>query len=258
MVNNIKIKDLDCEDRPREKLKKYGASNLSDKELLAILLRTGTQKLNVIELAEKILKDIGGINNLRYATFNELQKHKGIGQVKAINILAGLEFAKRIFTEDISEEVACDNPQVVANYFRHKLSTLKQEVFIAVDLNTKGKILEEREVFKGSLSSSLIHPREIFKNSVRNSAASIICLHNHPSGDASPSREDIKTTYNLIEVGEILGISCLDHIIIAKKGYCSLIKVLNILAKEKISLENLSSEILERILKQYNLVESYT
>lgn len=255
MVGKVTIKELAYEDRPREKLKKFGVASLTDKEILAILLGTGNRELNVIELADRVLKDLGGVTNLRYTTFNELIKHKGIGEAKAISILASLEFAKRIFTENINSELTCERPDIVANYLRYKVQELKQEIFIVLDLDTKGKILEEREVFKGSLSSSLVHPREVFKNSIRNSAASVICAHNHPSGDATPSLEDILTTDKLIKVGALIGIDVLDHIIIAKQGYCSLRKVLSYFDED--SLENLTREKLNIIIKKYNLVDRY-
>ncbi|WP_228098476.1 MULTISPECIES: RadC family protein [unclassified Gemella] len=153
--------------------------------------------------------------------------------------------------------ITCNNPKVVANYLRYKLQELKQEIFLVIDLDVKGKIIEEREVFRGSLDMSLIHPREIFKNSIKNSAASIICVHNHPSGDATPSLEDIKTTYKLLNVGNILGIEVLDHIVVARSGYCSLKQVLNILGDNNVSYENFSKNYFESIIKNHNLVKKY-
>lgn len=257
MVIGRNIKSFKYEDRPREKLKKYGAANLSNKELLAIMLRTGTKNINVIELADNILEDIGGINNLRNVTYNELVKHKGIGHVKAIDILASIEFVRRIFTEDITNKITCNSPEIVANYLRYKLQELKQEVFLVIDLDVKGRIIEEREVFRGSLDMSLVHPREVFKNSIKNSAASIICVHNHPSGDATPSSEDVTTTYKLLNVGNLLGIEVLDHIVVAKTGYCSLRKVLNILENDNITEENFSGKYLKNIINKYKLVKTY-
>ncbi len=257
MVESIKIKELDIVDRPREKLRKFGAENLTDKELLAIILRTGTKKMNVISLADKILKDSGGINNLRNVTFNELIKHNGVGEVKAIDILASLELAKRIFTENIDSKIVCNSPEVVANYLRYKLQDLKQELFIVLDINTKGKIIDEREIFKGTLSMAVVHPREVFKNAIKNSAASIICVHNHPSGEAEPSLEDIQNTKKLMECGETLGIDVLDHIIVAKKGYCSLRKFFNIMTDETIDIKNLTPKHLQQIIKKYNLISNY-
>lgn len=257
MVNNFKIKDLDLEDRPREKVIKYGPSVLSDKELLAILLRTGSKSMNVVELANNILKDLGGIKNLRYATYNELRKFKGVGQVKAIDILAAIEFSSRVYSDEIEETIKCDNPRVIAKHFKNKLENLKQEVLLVIDLDAKGKIIAQREVFKGSLSSSVVHPREVFKDSLRNSAASIICLHNHPSGDPSPSLEDVLTTRNLQEGGELLGVPVLDHIVIAKEGYASIRKLMNDLESAGIEIESLNNRQLEYILKDRNIVSRY-
>lgn len=257
MIEKIKIKELLEEDRPREKLRKIGANNLTDKELLAIILRTGTKNINVIKLAENILKDVGGVTGLRNATYNELIKHKGMGSVKAIDILASLELAKRIFTNDIDEKITCDNPKVIANYFRYKLEFLKQEIFLVLDINTKGKIIAEREVFKGSLAMSVVHPREVFKEAIKNSSASLICIHNHPSGDATVSVEDIKITQKLIKTGNIVGIDVLDHIIISSKGYCSIRKVISILEKEKIDINEITECKLKVLSERYKLVDNY-
>lgn len=257
MVEYKMIKNLDVDDRPREKLKKYGAKNLTDKELLAILLRTGTKSLNVLDLAGNLIKDIGKIQNLKDVTFSELTKHKGIGVVKAIDILASLELANRIFMTVEREDIVFNSPEVVANYIKQKIEHLKQEVFLVFDLDTKGKIIEEREVFKGSLSSSIVHPREVFKNSIKNSAASIICVHNHPSGEPDPSIEDILVTDKLIKCGETIGIEVLDHIIIAKYGYCSIRKFFNYLEVENIPLTDLSKKKIQALIQKYNLLSNY-
>ncbi|WP_314549974.1 DNA repair protein RadC [uncultured Gemella sp.] len=258
MVVGYTIKEFSEEDRPREKFKKLGALALSDKEILAILLRTGTKNQNVIELSDTILKDMGGITKLRDATLTELMKHKGIGQEKAIHILANIEFARRIYATNVLD-VKCDSPQSIANYLKSSLENLTQEVFVVLDIDTKGKIIEKREVFKGSLSMSVVHPREVFKVAIKNSASSIVCVHNHPSGDATPSIEDIKTTINLMEVGEIVGIEMLDHIVVAKKGYVSIRKVLNYLAVENIDYkyEEVTGEQLKYILRKYKVVGEY-
>ncbi|ERK57593.1 putative DNA repair protein RadC [Gemella bergeri ATCC 700627] len=258
MVKGYTIKELEMDERPREKLRTLGATSLSDREILAILLRTGTKEKNVLELATGILKDAGGIRNLREVTFNELTKHKGIGDEKAIHILANIEFARRIYATE-QPEVICNNPNVIANYLKSSLENLTQEVFVTLDINTKGKILQQREVFKGSLSVSIIHPREIFKNAIKNSASSVICIHNHPSGDATPSLEDIKTTVNLLEVGEIVGIEMLDHIIIAKTGYVSIRRVLNYLTEENIDYkkEKITQKQLQYIIRKYKIVNKY-
>ncbi|MBF0715015.1 RadC family protein [Gemelliphila palaticanis] len=257
MVKNITIKEIEKEDRPREKLRKIGASNLSDKELLAIMLRTGTKNLNVVQLADKILKDVGDISNLKNVTYNELLAHKGIGSVKAVDILASIEFVRRIFTINVDKKIICDNPDTIANYLRYKVQELKQEVFITIDIDTKGKIIAEREVFKGSLSSSIAHPREIFKDAIKNSSSSIICVHNHPSGDATPSVEDIKLTHRLFETGKIVGIDVLDHIIIAKKGYCSIRKFFNYIERENIAIDSISQNSIKYLTKKYELLNKY-
>lgn len=257
MVEHYTIKEFSLEDRPREKLCKYGPSSLNDKELLAIILRTGTKNKNVISVADDILKNIGGVTSLKDVTYNQLLKYKGIGSVKAIDILATVELAKRVFTETIDDKVICDSPDVIAKYLRYKLSGLKQEVFLVLDLDTKGKIIAEREVFRGSLSMSIVHPREVFKDSLKNSAASIVCIHNHPSGDATPSVEDIHTTIKLQEVGKIMGIDVLDHIVIASQGYCSIRRVLNYLASEDIDIEALSNARMKFLENKFKFISKY-
>lgn len=258
MVKGYTIKEICEEDRPREKLRKSGAGSLSDKEILAILLRTGTKNQNVIELSAEILDDVGGIVHLRDVTFNELVKHKGIGEEKAIHILANIEFARRIYATR-KPDIVCDNPQAVASYLKSSLENLSQEVFLVLDLDSKGKILQQREVFKGSLASSIVHSREVFKGAIKNSAASIICVHNHPSGDATPSIEDIRTTINLQEVGELIGIDMLDHIVVAKDGFCSIRRVLNYFLQEDINYkaEEVSREQLQYTSRKYKIVSEY-
>ena len=247
MVSGYTIKEFCEDDRPREKFRKFGATALSDKEILAILLRTGIKNQNVIELADSILKDVGGIT-----------KHKGIGTEKAIHILANIEFARRIYATNVLD-VKCSSPESIARYLKSSVENLTQEVFIVLDINTKGKIIQQREVFKGSLSTSIVHSREVFKMAIKNSAASIVCIHNHPSGDATPSVEDIRTTINLMEVGDIIGIEMLDHLIIAKEGYVSIRRFLNYLASENIDYRNeeITSEQLKYILRKYKVIGKY-
>lgn len=166
MVSGYTIKEFCEDDRPREKFRKFGAAALSDKEILGILLRTGTKNQNVIELADSILKDVGGITKLRDVTFEELTKHKGIGMEKAIHILANIEFARRIYATNVLD-VKCSSPESIARYLKSSLENLSQEVFIVLDINTKGKIIQQREVFKGSLSTSIVHSREVFKMAIK-------------------------------------------------------------------------------------------
>lgn len=258
IINYNIIKDLDLDDRPREKLKKFGSENLTDKEILAIILKTGTKNLNVLDLSGLILKNIGGISRLREVTLKELMSFKGVGEVKAINILASIEFAKRLSNNKIENLVCFNAPDVVASYLKIKVEHLKQEVFIVLDLNTKGKLIEEREIFKGSLSSSIVHPREVYKYAIKNSASSIICVHNHPSGDATPSYEDIKTTIDLIECGNLLGIDLLDHIVIGTQGFCSIRKVIaNLKSEGCLKGKDFSRKDISYVINKYKLVEDY-
>ena len=247
----IQLKEFCEDDRPREKFRKFGATALSDKEILAILLRTGIKNQNVIELADSILKDVGGITNLRDVTFDELTKHKGIGTEKAIHILANIEFARRIYATNVLD-VKCSSPESIARYLKSSVENLTQEVFIVLDINTKGKIIQQREVFKGSCLHLLFIREKYLKWLLKIVQQVIVCIHNHPSGDATPSVEDIRTTINLMEVGDIIGIEMLDHLIIAKEGYVSIRRFLNYLASENIDYRNeeITSEQLRYILKK--------
>jgi DNA repair protein RadC len=218
----IKVRDVPMEERPRERLVKYGAHVCSNQELLAIILRTGSKEESVIGLAERLLTTMKGISNLREATVEELVKIKGIGPTKAIQLLATIELGKRLLNERREEKVAIRSPKDGADYVMEDLRHLSQEHFVALYLNTKNQVIHQQTVFIGSLNASIVHPREVFKEALKRSAASLLCFHNHPSGDPTPSREDIEVTKRLVDCGIMLGIEVLDHIIIGDKKYVSL------------------------------------
>ena len=216
------ISDFPIEDRPRERFIQYGATSLSNQELLAILLRTGTKKESVIQLANRLLQYFEGLNLLKDASIEEMTAIKGIGTAKAVQVLAAIELGRRISNLKYNDRYVIRSPQDGANYVMNDMRFLTQEHFVCLFLNTKNHVIGKQTVFVGSLDSSIVHPREVFKEAIRRSSASVICLHNHPSGDPTPSREDIAITRTLREAGELVGISLLDHVIIGDGKYVSL------------------------------------
>lgn len=216
------IKNLSPEDRPRERLERYGAENLSNLELLAILLRVGTAKLSVLHLAEMLLARFNNLTTLSRASITELSEIRGMGLSKAVQLLAAFELGRRLQIAEASDFPAVSSPQEVAKMIIPRLRFLEQEHFLSIHLNTKNKVLAIETITMGTLDSSLAHPREVFKSAIRRSCAAIILAHNHPSGDPRPSKEDLNLTRRLKEAGDLLGISVLDHIIIGDGKYTSL------------------------------------
>lgn len=219
---SITLKDVPKEERPRERLLKHGAKNVSNQELLAILLVSGTREETVLQLAKRILMHFEGIKLLSEATIEELTAIKGIGIAKGVQLLAAIELGKRMSNVKQKEEYFIRSPEDGANYVMEDMRNLKQEHFVALFLNTKNQVIHRKTIFIGSLNSSIVHPREVFREAVRRSAASIICIHNHPSGDPTPSKEDIYVTKRLVESGKMMGIEVLDHIIIGNRRFVSL------------------------------------
>lgn len=218
----MQFKNIPNEEKPRERLLKYGVENLSNEELLAIILKTGTRKYNVKELANKILCSFNDIKKLKDIRINNLIEIEGIGKIKAIEILAAIEFGKRVYEEDnYNELVSLTNPNAIIKYFNNLFKDEKQEYFYVIYLDSKAKYIDKKLLFKGILNKSLVHPRDIFKEAYLLSACSFICIHNHPSGDATPSSEDINVTKNLKQIGLLHGINLVDHIIIGKDNYYS-------------------------------------
>ena len=219
----MKIKELPLSDRPVERLINSGSESLSNQELIAIILKTGTKELSSKELALEILKkrDIKSLADIR---LEELLSIKGIGIKKASVLLASLELSKRINEKIETLKSKMNNPNLLFEYYKNKLSNKKQEHFYAVYLDLKGKIIKDKLLFIGTINYSIVSPREIFKEAYLIDASSIVIIHNHPTGDVIPSKNDLETTSKLIEVGNILGIKVLDHIIIGKDKYYSLIE----------------------------------
>jgi DNA repair protein RadC len=218
----MRIRELNREERPREKLMAYGVETLSTAELLAILIRTGTTKKSALELAQQLLAKEGrDIYWLSQAVWEEIVAMEGIGPAKGCQILAAMELGKRIASRPKENRRKITDPDSVAGLFMEEMRSLNKENFRILTLNCKGEILSKEQVAVGTLTSALIHPREVFHSAIRKSAQSIILVHNHPSGSTTPSDEDIQITSRLMEAGEILGIEVLDHIIIGDGTYFS-------------------------------------
>lgn len=220
--NELLLRDVPIEERPRERMLQYGAPSLNNAELLAILLRTGARRESAVHLAGRLLKQCGGLRGLVDMTTEQLTELKGIGEAKALQIQAGIELGRRLAKSSLHETVTIRSPQDVAALVSEELRYLQKEHFVCLFLNTKNHVLGQETLSMGSLNASIVHPREVFRAAIKRSSASIICIHNHPSGDPTPSPEDIQMTKRLMEAGEIVGIEVLDHVIIGDQRYVSL------------------------------------
>ncbi|WP_264989131.1 RadC family protein [Lysinibacillus piscis] len=216
------IRDVHVEDRPRERLLRQGATSLSNQELLAILLRTGTKEESVLVLANRVLSVFERLHHLKHATVEEMVAIKGIGEVKAVQLLAAIELGRRLAQKQSDEKYTIRSPQDAAAYLMPDMSSLNQEHFVVLFLNVKNQIIHKKTIFIGSLNASIVHPREIYHEAVKRSAASILCAHNHPSGNCTPSTEDIDVTKRIVEAGYIMGIELVDHLIIGDHQFISL------------------------------------
>ena len=215
------IKDWPEDDRPREKLIKSGPENLSSAELLAIILRTGSKGKSAVDYAKALISNYGGFREIEKVSVSELRGTKGIGLAKAAQIKAVFEIAKRYSAEKIEVGEQFQNSRQVFKHFHEGMRLKKKEVFIAMLLDGKNRMLRDIRISEGSLTSSIVHPREVFNPVIRDSAAGVILVHNHPSGDPTPSKEDKDITKRLKEVGELVGVKVLDHIIIGDGRYMS-------------------------------------
>lgn len=218
----MKIKSLPAEERPMEKGLFQGMDRLSNAELLALLINSGTVDKSAIALAEEVLGRGKGILGLRDMTAQELMEIRGIGKGKAARILASLELGKRVSSILPRDMVSIDSPESIAVLFMEELRHLKQETFRILLLNAKGEVISTEIISTGELTSTLVHPREVFRPAVKKSAAAVVLVHNHPSGDPQPSREDIETTSRLQECGKMMGIRVIDHIVIGDGIYVSM------------------------------------
>ncbi len=218
---SVVIRDLPTGERPREKLLGYGVDSLSNRELLAIILRVGTRHQSALGLADQVLAHFGSLRELREARCEELQSIEGIGLAKAAQVLAALELGRRVQAL-VRVPAVVQSPQDASDLVMEELRYLDREVMRLLILDTKHQVIATPIVSVGTLNASMVHPREIFKDCIRRSAAAVIVVHNHPSGDPSPSSDDIQVTKRLRRAGEILGIDVLDHIIIGDNRFVSL------------------------------------
>ena len=221
------IKDMLESERPRERLLNGGVESLSNEELLSIIIKTGTKNISVKELSRNILKELNNINDLKDITINKLINIKGIGKVKAIEIIASIELGKRVYIQNNKEEVTLNNSSKIYEYFRNIFINEKQENFYAIYLNTKSKLISYKLLFKGTINTSCVHPREIFKYAFLESAYSVVVIHNHPSGDPTPSKMDDELTQVLFDIGKVMSLPILDHIIIGNNKYYSYYEEMN-------------------------------
>jgi len=217
----MRIKDIPRENRPRERFKLNGADVLSNSELLAIILQKGTRKENVIDMSNRIISKYS-FDKLSECSLSELKSIPGIGDAKAMQILALFELSKRTKSGSIAEKVV-SNSEDIAKYYMERMRGLKREHLIAVFLDSKNKIINDKVISIGTLNSSLVHPREVFKEAIKNSANAIILVHNHPSGEVESSPEDLDITEKMKEAGVLVGIKVLDHVIVGKDRYKNLI-----------------------------------
>lgn len=218
----MKVKDLPISERPRERLEKVGVENLTNEELIAIILKSGNRKKSVKELGMEIIKEADGIDNLKSISKEKLQSIDGIGPIQAYTILSVIELGKRIFLDQSAKsKIVLNSSSLIYDYMKYKLLDQKQEYFYCLYLNNKKELIERKLLFMGTVNRSIVHPREVFKHAYLCSASGIICIHNHPSGDVKPSREDIRLTKSLVELGQMNGIPIVDHIIMGNDNYYS-------------------------------------
>jgi DNA repair protein RadC len=217
-TESLRVCDMPAQLRPREEFERVGAENVSDAVLLALILRTGTRGLNVVEVSQRLLSVFGSLTALARASVKDIQTVNSIGPVKAQMIKATMELAQRLTRESVGESPIVTTPEQAAAVLRERARILQKEIFWALMLDAKNRLIgEPRKISEGTLTSSLVHPRELFAEAVESRCASIILAHNHPSGDPTPSAEDIKVTKQLISAGEVMGIKVLDHIVIGHR-----------------------------------------
>lgn len=217
-----RIKDIEQSQRPRERLAKQGAGVLNDSELLAILLRVGMKGLSAVQIGQRLLFLFGGLDGLQRATFVELCKVDGVGPAKAAQIKAAIELGGRLARLKPEERGLITSPQDVADHVQYKMASLEQEELWVLLLDSRNHHLRTEQLYRGSLNSSSVRPAEIYKAGIRHNAAALIIVHNHPSGDPSPSPEDIHLTRMLIEAGQMLELPILDHVVVGTKGVTSI------------------------------------
>jgi len=221
-VPNYTIKELPSSERPRERLLNYGPSALSSAELLAIILRTGTQRENVVQMAHRLLIEFDGLAGLARAGASELMGHKGMGPAKVTQVKAALELGRRMLIASPDDRPQIRSPADAANLVMTEMSLLEQEQLRVMLLDTKNRVMTTKTVYKGSLNTSMIRVGELFRDAIRANCAALIVIHNHPSGDPTPSPEDIAVTRQIFDAGRLLDIEVLDHLVIGQQRFVSL------------------------------------
>lgn len=216
------IREMPSEERPRERLRRYGAGALSNVELLAILLRTGSEGENVISLAQRLLKELEGLPGVGRASVGEMCAVKHIGEAKAAQVLAAVELGKRIVSAQPDQRTCIRSPEDVFALVGAEMALLEQEHLKVVLLNTRNQVIAVRGVYVGSVHTAVVRPAEVFRDAVREGCPGLIVVHNHPSGDPSPSSYDVALTRRLVEVGRMLEVEVLDHVVIGRGGPASL------------------------------------
>jgi DNA repair protein RadC len=216
------IRELPAEERPRERLRHYGAGALSNAELLAIVLRTGAASESVLNLSSRLLAKLGGLSGLAKSSLSELCSERGLGVAKAAQLKAALELGRRLSSTQPGDLIVVRSPDDVAKLLQAEMQLLEQEELRLVLLDTKNQVVDIAQLYKGSVNTSLIRVGEVFREAVRQNCAALVVVHNHPSGDPAPSPEDIKITQQMVDAGRLLDIEVLDHIIIGRQRYVSL------------------------------------
>lgn len=217
----MKVKEMPTSFQPRERMLKFGVENLSDVDLLSIILRSGTKDNNVKEVASNILSSIGGLNNFNDVGIRELSKIKGVGTVKALTLLASIELGLRVNSKEIEINMNLSNSESIHEAFKSLFINIHQEKVLGVFLDSKKRLISYKVLFIGTLDKSIVHPREIFNKAIKVHASSLAIIHNHPSNDILPSKEDIIITNKIKECGDLLGIPLLDHLITNGREYYS-------------------------------------
>lgn len=217
----MKIKDLPTYEKPRERLLEYGVENLSNVDLISIILRSGVKDISVKDVSINILNQIDSINDLSSLGIRELSNIKGVGEVKALTLLASIELGKRVAIKEIKPNMKLSNKEMVHEVFKKYFINEYQEKFLAIFLDHKKCLISHKIIFIGTNNKSIAHPREVFMEAIKCGASGVIVMHNHPSGNVLPSVDDTKTTERLIQSGYMLGIPLIDHIITNGKEYYS-------------------------------------
>lgn len=220
--STYRITDMSASERPRERLARHGAQALNTAELLAILLRVGVEGENAVQVGQRLLRQFGGLQGLQRATMDEVRLQRGLGEAKAATLKAAIELGRRLTLEAPNERPAINSPADAAALVMYEMGSLEQEHLRVMLLDTRNQVLDIVELYHGSLNSSMVRVGEVFKPAVRRNCASILVVHNHPSGDPTPSPDDVSVTRALVEAGKLLDIEVLDHLVIGQNRFVSM------------------------------------